>query len=106
MHRYEHRLREPEGVEWRARRARLVALARSIIQPEVRAGRIAAADAALATEMLLALVRAAVLNHQDHDRPERAVELIVGLFLHGLRRARRRTTHRPVQTVRAAGARA
>lgn len=103
MHRYEHRLREPEGVEWRARRARLVALARAIIQPEVRAGRIAAADATLATEMLLALVRAAVLNHQDHDRPERAVELIVGLFLHGLRRARRRTTRRPVQTVHAAG---
>jgi AcrR family transcriptional regulator len=103
MHRYEHKLREPEGVEWRARRATMVALARSIIQSEVRAGRFAAADAALATEMLLALIRAAVLNHRDRDRPERAVELIVNLFLHGLRRARRRTTTRPA---RAAGGRA
>jgi len=106
MHRYEHKLREPEGVEWRARRAAMVTLARAVIQSEIRTGRFAAAGAALATQMLLALVRAAVLNHRDQDRPERAVELIVNLFLHGLRRARRRTTARPSRSVRAAGARA
>src|SRR5436190_14411460 len=31
MHRYEHRLREPEGTEWRARRAQMVELARALL---------------------------------------------------------------------------
>ncbi len=81
MHRYEHRLHEPEGVEWRARRAQLVAMARALVVPQVP---LAARDVALATEMLLALIRAAVLNHRDGERPERAAELVVGVFLHGL----------------------
>ena len=106
MHRYEHKLREPEGVEWRARRARIVALSRAIIQPEVRAGRLAASDAPLATEMLLALIRAVVLNHQERDRPERATELVVNLFLYGLGRGRARGPRRLARPVRAAGERA
>ncbi len=84
MHRYEHRLREPEGVEWRARRAQLVALARRLIAHVPLAPR----DATLATEMLLSLVRAAVLNHRDGERPERAAEVVVGVFLHGIVAAR------------------
>jgi AcrR family transcriptional regulator len=81
MHRYEHRLHEPEGVEWRARRAQLVAMARALVVPEVA---LPARDVALATEMLMALVRAAVLNHRDGERPERAADLVVRVFLHGV----------------------
>ncbi len=81
MHRYEHRLREPEGVEWRARRARLVATASSLVAPHVA---LPSRDAALATEMLLALIRAAVLNHQDGEPPERAADVVVRVFLHGV----------------------
>ena len=81
MHRYEHRLREPEGVEWRARRAQLVATASALVAPHVA---LAPRDAALATEMLLALIRAALLNHRDGERPERAAEVVVRVFLHGV----------------------
>jgi AcrR family transcriptional regulator len=87
MHRYEHRLHEPEGVEWRARRAQLVAMARTLVVPQVS---LAARDVALATEMLLALIRAAVLNHRNGERPERAADVVVGVFLHGVSAARPR----------------
>ena len=80
MHRYEHRLREPEGVEWRARRAQIVASARRLIGHVALPPR----DATLATEMLLALVRAAVLNHRDGERPGRAAAIVVRVFLHGV----------------------
>lgn len=100
MHRYEHRLHEPEGVEWRARRAQLVAMARALVVPQVP---LASRDVALAAEMLLALIRAAVLNHRDGERPERAVDVVVGVFLHGVSAARPR---RPKTTrVRAAAGR-
>jgi hypothetical protein len=84
MHSYEHRLREPSGVEWRARRAAMVALARGLLASEIRAGRLATRDAALATEMLLALIRAAVLSERNGDRPTHAGDLVVQLFLHGI----------------------
>src|SRR5437870_4265793 len=67
MHRYEHRLREPEGGEWRARRVQMVEVARALVascvalEPEA---------ATLATEMLLASVRTAVLNQPDGEDPE------------------------------------
>ena len=86
MHRYEHKLREPEGVEWRARRASILALARTTIGP-LRRG-LPGADAALATEMLMALIRAAILNHQERDRPERVTRLVTDVFLNGVAGAR------------------
>jgi membrane fusion protein (multidrug efflux system) len=86
MHRYEHKRFDPEGEEWRARRLRIVELVRGIVHREVRAERLATADVSLATEMLLGLVRAAVLNHDDSDRPERAASFVTDLFLHGLGR--------------------
>jgi AcrR family transcriptional regulator len=81
MHRYEHRLREPEGVEWRARRAQMVAMARTLVEPHVD---LAPRDTVLATEMLLALTRAAVLNHGNGERPEHAADVVVRVFLHGV----------------------
>ena len=104
MHRYEHKLREPEGVEWRARRAAMVAMARTLIEPAGGTRR-PPRDTALVAEMLLALTRAAVLNHQNGDRPERAAALIVDLFLHGVDGAGGRTRRRGVKAVRAAGGR-
>jgi membrane fusion protein (multidrug efflux system) len=80
MHRYEHRLREPAGVEWRARRSEVVAIARALI---VRTAPLATRELALATDMLLALIRAAVLSEQDGAPPERAVAAVVRVFLHG-----------------------
>ncbi|MBI3768305.1 MAG: TetR/AcrR family transcriptional regulator [Deltaproteobacteria bacterium] len=97
MHSYEHRLREPEGVEWRARRAQLVAMARTLVVPLVP---LAGRDVALATEMLLALIRAAVLNHRDGARPEHASDIVVRVFLHGLSAPRPRRAR--VQGARAA----
>jgi AcrR family transcriptional regulator len=81
MHRYEHRLREPAGVEWRARRSEVVAIARALI---VRTAPLATRELALATDMLLALIRAAVLSEQDGAPPERAVAAVVRVFLHGV----------------------
>lgn len=100
MHRYEHRLHEPEGVEWRARRAQLVAMARALVVPEVA---LPGRDVALATEMLMALVRAAVLNHRDGERPERAADLVVRVFLHGVTALGTRRTR--TASVRAAATR-
>jgi len=101
MHRYEHKLREPEGGEWRTRRATMVAGARALVQPMLRAGN---GDATLATEMLLAMIRAAILNHQQRDRPERLAQAITAVFLHGVATAAGRTW-RPLRLARAAGAR-
>lgn len=105
MHRYEHKLREPEGDAWRTRRAAIVARARAIIEPAGRPGR-SASETTLTTEMLLALIRAAILNHQDSDRSERAAALIVDLFLHGVGGARPGAGGRAGKAVRAAGGRA
>jgi len=88
MGRYEHKQHEPEGEAWRQRRGRVIALARAILQPETRASRIARADTVLASGMLLALIRAAIINQAERADPERSVELVVGLFLDGLRGGR------------------
>ena len=77
MHRYEHKQREQEGEAWRLRRSRLLTLVRSALRPEARAAGLGAADAVLAAEMLLALIRAAVLNQRERDNPERSVTLVV-----------------------------
>jgi len=106
MARYEHKQREPEGEAWRQRRARLVTLVRQALQPEVRAARLAPGDGVLAAEMLLALVRAAVMNQRERYDPERSVGLVVDLFLDGLRGARPATERRTARPRRvAAGAR-
>jgi AcrR family transcriptional regulator len=102
MHRYEHKLREPEGVEWRARRAAILALARRTIGP-LRRG-LPGGDAALATEMLMALIRAAILNHQERDRPERVTRLVTDVFLNGVAGGRAQRAARPPRP-RRAGAR-
>ena len=86
MHRYEHKRFDPEGEDWRTRRVRIVELVRAIVHREVRAERLATVDASLATEMLLGLIRAAVLNHDEQDRPERVAGFVTDLFLHGLGR--------------------
>ena len=79
MHRYEHRLLEPEGAEWRARRAELVAIVRPLILSVALVPR----DAPFASEMLLALIRAAVLNHGDRESSAHVAEMVVRVFLHG-----------------------
>jgi AcrR family transcriptional regulator len=103
MHRYEHKLREPEGVDWRARRAAILALARTTIRPLHRG--LPAADAALATEMLMALIRAAILNHQERDRPERVTRLVTDVFLNGVAGGRVQREPRALRS-RSAGVRA
>lgn len=102
MGRYEHKQREPEGEAWRQRRERVVALACRILQPETRAARIAPADTVLAAEMLLALVRAAVINQHERADPERSVSFVVDLFLDGLRGGRALVRRPPVRTRRVA----
>ncbi len=102
MHRYEHKQREPEGEAWRQRRTRLLALVRTLLQPEARAAGLGAADLTLAAEMLLAQIRAAILNQREREDPERSVRLIVDLFLHGLRGAQREPARRPERARRAA----
>jgi AcrR family transcriptional regulator len=99
MHRYEHKQREPEGDAWRQRRARMLALVRGLVQPEARAAGFGAAETTLAAEMLLAATRALVLNQRERDDPERGVQLIVDLFLNGLRRSGT-PAERPVGTRR------
>jgi len=103
MQRYERLQHEPAGIEWRAWRARFVALARDVIAPEARAAGLAGTELALVTEMLLAQVRAAILNRQERDRPERVALLICDVFLHGVG-GRRPRAARP-RARRALGAR-
>lgn len=105
MARYEHKQREPEGEAWRERRLRLVAMVRQVLQPEARAARIAAADTMLAAEMLLALIRAAVVNQREQDDPERSVDFVVDLFLDGLRGGRAIVRRPATRARRAAGGR-
>lgn len=107
MGRYEHKQREPEGEPWRQRRQKVVTLARGILQTEARAARLGSADGLLAAEMLLALIRAAVINQTERDDREASVDFVVDMFLNGLRGAVRRTGHRPTAraTRRAAGGR-
>src|SRR5262249_41845179 len=100
MHRYEHRLREPEGVEWRARRARLVAIARALVIRRLGRPR----DATLATELLLAMIRAAILNHRDGEQPDAVAAVIVGVFLNGATSLPAKRARVPAAT-RAAGVR-
>ncbi len=106
MGRYEHKQREPEGEAWRLRRQKVLNLARTTLQPETRAARLSAADALLAAEMLLALIRAAVINQRERDDPERSVTLVVDLFLNGLRGPRPAATRTTTRSGRVtAGAR-
>ena len=84
MSRYEHKRHEPGGAEWQARRDRLATLARGALQPEIRGGHLRGADAGLAVEMLFALMRAAILNHDERDRSEPAADFIVRVLLHGI----------------------
>jgi len=110
MARYEHKQREPEGEAWRQRRARLVTMVRHLLEPETRRTRLGAGDATLAAEMLLALIRAAVINQRERDDPDRSEALVVSLFLDGLRgtrppAARRSARPRPRPRRVAAGGR-
>lgn len=102
MHRYEHKQREPEGEAWRLRRGRLLTLVRTALQPEARAAGLGAADTLLAAEMLLALIRAAILNQRERDDPERSVALVVDFFLHGLRGPRAVAARQPTRPRRVA----
>jgi AcrR family transcriptional regulator len=103
MGRYEHKQREPEGEEWRQRRLRLVAMVRQILQPEARSAGLAAADTVLAAEMLLALIRAAVINQRERDDPDKSVDFVVTMFLNGLR-GERPAAARPAPRSRRAAA--
>jgi AcrR family transcriptional regulator len=83
MHRYEHRLLEPEGVDWRARRDELVTMSRRLIVETVP---LASREVPFATEMFGALVRAAVLDElQTRRRPDRMAETVVHVFLNGVK---------------------
>jgi AcrR family transcriptional regulator len=97
MHRYEHKQREPEGAAWRLRRLRLVTMARNTLQPEARTAGLSTADTVLAAEMLLAMIRAAILNQRERDDPERSVALVVDFFLHGLRGPRAGAVRQPTR---------
>lgn len=106
MGRYEHKQREPEGESWRLRRQKVLNLARTTLLAETRAAKLGTADAMLAAEMLLALIRAAVINQRERDDPERSVTLLVDLFLNGLRGPRAATTRVATRSKRVtAGAR-
>ena len=102
MHRYEHKQREPEGEAWRLRRLRLVTMARNALQPEARTAGLRTADTVLAAEMLLAMIRAAILNQRERDEPERSVTLVVDFFLNGLRGSRAGAARQPTRPRRAA----
>jgi AcrR family transcriptional regulator len=87
VQRYEHKQREPEGEAWRDRRTRLVALVRTLLAPEARTAGLDAAQATVAAEMLLAMIRGALLSQQDRADPAPLASFVVRVFLHGLRQA-------------------
>ncbi len=106
MGRYEHKQREPEGEAWRVRRLKLVALVRAMLQSEARAAGLGPNDTSTAAEMLLALIRATVINQGEREDPEHSVALVVDFFFNGLRGSRRVSTRPAPRTRRrAAGGR-
>ncbi len=84
IHRNEHRPEDPEGREWRRRRAEIVDIVQHTLEEAVAAGHMRRMNARIAAEMLLGMVRGVNRYRRRHDALEDAVAAIVQVFWRGV----------------------
>ncbi len=99
LQRYEDRLSPADAEAWRQRRVDAV---RAIVGALERAGHRDRLDVELAAEMLLGMVRTAVLYPRPGKSPEQAAREIVSLFLNGVQQSGAPQRVRRLQAVRGA----
>ena len=92
IHRIEHKPDDPDGREWLRRRKEISRIIESAVKEGIAAGALQPADAYLATEMLLGILRGLIRYRREHDRLDDlhrlAVRTLVGGF--GTNKTRRR----------------
>jgi AcrR family transcriptional regulator len=90
VYRLEHKSAGKEKAHWRRRRESIVRLVEEVLREEAAAaGSLADGDLRLMSELLLGMVRAAILHRRTDDTPGDLARLIVALFLGGFEGAGR-----------------
>ena len=104
IHRLEQTTNDPETPEspaqaaWRRKRESIVDLVEGVLRKGLQATTPSAYDTRLLTEMLLGMMRSAVLYRSGQDTLDTVAQLIVQLFLNGLHSQPWRSTSRKPQT--------
>lgn len=110
LHRYELRLRGPQGAAWLERRRAIASEIGGVFARAMQNGQIAGVDSRFAAELFLGMVRAANVYRSERDAPEDLGRRIASVLLDGLSRraqggaGRSSGKRRPVRAPRAAGA--
>ena len=94
VYRLEHKPAGREKTDWRRRREGIVRLIERVLTDGAAGGLFPARDARLLTELLLGMVRAAILCRGSEDRPQDLARLIVSVFLRGAGSGRREVGRR------------
>ena len=74
----------PAQVDWRRKRESIVDLIEGVLRKGLKTTAPPSCDTRLLTEMLLGMMRSAVLYRSGHDTAEAVAQLLVRLFLDGL----------------------
>jgi len=77
-------LESPEQTDWRHRRESIVHLIEGVLKKGMQPAAPSAGDVRLLTELLLGMMRSAVLYRSSSDTPNAVAHLVVRLFLNGL----------------------
>lgn len=102
LQRYEHRLSPDDTEAWRQRRVDAVRAIVGALERAGHGGRLRTVDVEMAAEMLLGMVRTAVLYPRPGKSPEQASREIVSLFLNGVQQGSAPQRVRRLQAVRGA----
>jgi AcrR family transcriptional regulator len=84
MHRYEARLRDPQGGEWLERRNAIADLIAKVFRRAAERGEARNVKPRLAAELFLGMVRAANVYRTDRDTPEALGADVVSILLDGV----------------------
>ncbi|HYC23357.1 MAG TPA: TetR/AcrR family transcriptional regulator [Candidatus Bathyarchaeia archaeon] len=96
LQRHEHLLPPAEAQAWRRRRLEFVGALAGRLERETRSGGVRSFDSRLAAELLLGMVRTAVMYGNPRDRVESVTREIVSLFLNGIVKHPTSQARRPV----------
>ncbi len=84
IHRDEHKPEDPDGREWRRRRADLARIVRRTLEAAIAAGHLRQLDPHIAAEMLLGMLRGVNRYRTRHDTLDDLVAAVVNVFLCGM----------------------
>jgi AcrR family transcriptional regulator len=105
LQRAEHLLPKADAEAWRRRRAEFVGALSRVLERETRQGGVRSLNTRLAAEMLLGMVRTAVLYGSERDRVESITREIVSIYLNGVSKHETTNAKRPaLRAVRGARA--